>query len=363
MESRTRLVRDAAARILGAFCGLAFFAGPAGAQQMREATFIVVNNLFSTPAFVAVENGFWTQQGLDVKLKLTSSGRQVTQALKAGEAQLGHAALSTTVASARAGGNMLKGVIPYYNAAEYVAKAGGRALIGRKDRGIGANNPKSMEGKKIAHLTGSTNEVYMREWFRKHGLDISKSQLVSVPVENMPITIVQGQVDAIAPWEPYTAQAVRELGANAVVVSRGEAGLVTDLIGVVAQEDWIKQNPEILEKFSTGIAQAAQFIRKNPKAAAEIDTRYLDGLNVADATEGMKYLQWDPRISVCNVHGLLLTGNEMIRSGLIKKDKPFEASDFYDDTVLERVMEKHPEFFSDLPPLPKTLAECKGQLS
>jgi hypothetical protein len=26
-------------------------------------------------------------------------------------------------------------------------------------------------------------------------------------------------------------------------------------------------------------------------------------------------------------------------------------------------MEKHPAFFSDLPPLPKTLAECKGKLS
>ncbi|HVY59966.1 MAG TPA: ABC transporter substrate-binding protein [Xanthobacteraceae bacterium] len=354
--------RAVGACALGALCGLAV-ATAADAQQMREATFIVVNNLFSTPAFVAVENGFWAQQGLDVKLKLTSSGRQVTQALKAGEAQLGHAALSTTTASARASGNMLKGVIPYYNAAEYVAKAGGRAIIGRKDRGIDANNPKSMEGKKIAHLTGSTNEVYLREWFRKHGLDISKSQLVSVPVENMPITIVQGQVDAIAPWEPYTAQAVRELGQNAVEVSRGEAGLVTDLIGVVAQEDWIKKNQDILEKFSIGIAQATQFIRKNPKAAAEIDTRYLDGLNVADAAEGMKYLQWDPRISVCNVHGLLLTGNEMIKSGLIKKDKPFEASDFYDDTVLKRVMAQHPELFSDLPPLPKTLAECKGQLS
>ena len=51
----------------------------------------------------------------------------------------------------------------------------------------------------IAHLTGSTNEFYLREWFRKNKLDITKSQLVSVPVENMPITIVQGQVDAIAP--------------------------------------------------------------------------------------------------------------------------------------------------------------------
>jgi hypothetical protein len=53
----------------------------------------------------------------------------------------------------------------------------------------------------------------------------------------------------------------------------------------------------------------------------------------------------------------------MVKDGLIKISKPFTAEDFYDDTVRKRVMEKHPQFFSDLPPLPKTLAECKGKLS
>jgi ABC-type nitrate/sulfonate/bicarbonate transport system substrate-binding protein len=58
--------------------GLAVLAGRADAQAMTEITFIVVNNLFSTPAFVAVENGYWTKQGLNVKIRLTASGRQVT---------------------------------------------------------------------------------------------------------------------------------------------------------------------------------------------------------------------------------------------------------------------------------------------
>jgi hypothetical protein len=30
--------------------------------------------------------------------------------------------------------------------------------------------------------------------------------------------------------------------------------------------------------------------------------------------------------------------------------------------VFKRIVEKHPQFFADLPPLPKTLAECQGQL-
>jgi NitT/TauT family transport system substrate-binding protein len=354
--------RRLTASAIGAILGIVALAVPAAAQQMQAATFMVVNNLFSTPAYVASENGYWAKYGLNVTVKLTGSGRAVTQAVQAGDAQFGHAAFSTTISSARASGNLLTGVMPYYNAADYIAKAGGRAIIGRKDRGIDAANPKSMEGKKIAHLTGSTNEVYLREWFRKNKLDITKSQLVSVPVENMPITIVQGQVDAIAPWEPYNAQAIRELGANAVVVSRGEDGLLTDIIGVVANEDWAKKNYDLIEKFATGIAEATLYVRQHPKESAEIATRFLDGLNVADATDGLKWLDWDPRLSVCNMDGLVRTGNEMIQQKLIKKDKPFEPADFFDDTVFKRVLAKHPEFFADLPPLPKTLAECKGQL-
>ncbi len=345
---------------LGVACAATALSGEARAQQ--KLSYIVVNNLFSTPAYVAAENGYWAKQGLDVAVKLTSSGSAVTQAIQAGDAQFGHAALSTTIASARASGNLLKGVIAYYNAADYVAKAGGRAIVGRKDRGIDAANPRSLEGKKIAYLTGSTNDVYLRAWFRKHQLDITKSQLVSVPVENMPITIQQGLVDAVVPWEPYQSQAIRELGANAVVVSRGEAGLVADIIGAVAHEDWIKNNYDFIEKFATGLAEATLFVRQHPKDSAEIATRFLDGLNVADGTEGLKWLTWDPRVSVCTIEGLVRTGNDMIKSGLLKKDKPFEPNDFYDDTVFKRIVAKHPEFYADLPPLPKTVAECKGQL-
>jgi ABC-type nitrate/sulfonate/bicarbonate transport system substrate-binding protein len=346
----------------GAALAATLFVGHAPAQQMRDVTFMVVNNLFSTPAYVAEENGYWAKQGLNVSVKLAASGRAVTQAVRAGDAQFGHAALSTTTASARAGGNMIKGVVAYYNASDYIAKAGGRAIIGRRDRGIDPKNPKSMEGKKIAYLAGSTNDVYLRAWFKKHGADITKSTLVSVPVANMPITISQGLVDAVVPWEPYTAQAVRLLGSNAAIVSRGEAGLVTDVIGAVADENWIKKNYDFVEKFATGISEATYFVRTHPKESSEIATRYLDGLNIADAMDAMKYLSWDPRLSVCTIEGLVETGNDMIKSGLLKKSTPFVADDFYDGTVFKRITDKHPEFFKDLPPLPKTLADCKGKL-
>ena len=336
---------------------------PSLAQTDRAVTFFVVNNLFSTPAYVAAENGYWAQRGLDVKLRITSSGREVTQALQAGEAQLGHVAFSTTTAAARASGNLIKGVMPYYNAADYVGRAGAIGIIGRKDRGIDPANPASLYGKTIALLTGGIVEVYLKQWVHKTGLDSSKIRYVSVPVENMPVTISQGLVDAVCPWEPYTSQVVRELGSNAAVVSRGAAGVISAVLGACANEVWITRNYDSVVDFATGLAEAAQFVRKNPKETADILTRYLDGLNVQDAAEGLRWGNWDTRLSACTIQGLLETGNAMAASGLIKISKPFVATDFYDPTVLERVQAKSPELFADLPPLPATLAACKGQLS
>jgi ABC-type nitrate/sulfonate/bicarbonate transport system substrate-binding protein len=335
----------------------------AGEEAMKEVNFFVVNNIFGTPAYVAAENGLWASRGLNVKLRIMSSGRQVTQALQAGEAQLGHAALSTTTAAARASGNLLKGVMPYYNAAEYVGKAGGRAIIGRNDRGIDPANPNSFVGKTVAILTGSTNEVYVKEWLRQKGVDQSKIKFVSVPVEDMPITLRQGLVDAVASWEPYTAQMIRELGANAAIVSRGDAGIISDVVGAIANETWLAKNRALVEAFATGLAEASQIVRKNPEEAAAIQTRYLDGVNPKYAAEAVRFGNWDPRVSVCTAAGLVQTGNDMIKAGLIKMDKPFVAADFIDTVVLDKVQNDHPEFFDDLAPLPKTLAECKGQLA
>ena len=59
------------AAIAGATLGIAGICSVAHAQ-MKEVTFIVVNNLFSTPAFVAVENGYWGKLGLNVKIKADS---------------------------------------------------------------------------------------------------------------------------------------------------------------------------------------------------------------------------------------------------------------------------------------------------
>lgn len=345
-------------RLVAALCAVC--GGAANAQTMQTVNIYVVKNLLSSPNFVALENGYWAEQGLDVQMKLTGGGRMVVQALQAGDAQLGHVAISGTLPIARAGGDKLISVMPYYNDPAYMGKASAYAIIGRKDRGIDPANPASMLGKKIG-FTAGTDEYYMKQWFRRAKLDISKSQTVSVLPEDMPVTVSQGLVDAVVPWEPYASQVIRELGPNAAVMSRGEAGLISDNVGIVGKEDWIKAHPDIVEKFAVGLAMATKFIRENPQETAEIVARTLDGMNVGDAAEGLKHMSWDPRISVCTIEGTIRSGNGLVQSGQIKMDRPFVAADFYDMPTYERLTTKHPELFTGAP-LPARLEDCKGQL-
>ena len=336
-------------------------AAPVSAQTMQDTTVYVVKNLLSTPQFVALENGYWAEQGLNVQIKMTAGGRMVVQALQAGDAKFGHVAISGTLPIARAGGDKLVSIMPYYNAPDYMGKASAYSIVGRRDRGIEPGKPETLLGKKIG-FTAGTDEFYMKQWFRREKLDITKMTLVSVLVEDMPVSLSQGLVDATVPWEPYGSQTIRELGANAAVMSRGEAGLISDNVGVVVREDWVKDHYDIAEKFTTGIAMAAKFVRENPKETAEIVSRYLDGLNQADAIEGLKHMSWDPRVSVCTIEGSIRSGNNLAKTGQIKMDRLFVKADFYDLTVLDRVIAKHPELFAGLPALPTKVEDCKGAL-
>ena len=349
------------ARLVAAALTLCFAAAEARAQKMTDVTVYVVKNLLSSPHFVALENGYWAEQGLNVQIKLTSGGRNVVQALQAGDTQFGHVAISGTLSVARAGGDKLIGVMPYYNASDYMGKASAYSIIGRRDRGIDPANPASLIGKKLG-FTAGTNEYYMRQWFRKNNLDIARVQTVSMLVEDMPVAVKQALVDATVAWEPYGSQLIRELGSNAAIVSRGEEGLLSDNVGIVVREDYLKANAETVEKFAVGIAAAAKFMRDNPKETAEIDARYLDGLNLTDAEEGLRHLIWDPRISVCVIEGSIRTGNGMVRLGQIKMDRPFTVADYYDLSIYEKVMAKHADLFAGLPPLPAKIDDCKGKL-
>src|SRR2546426_10686197 len=65
----------------------------ARAQTPTTVTAAIGSNMNHVPSFVGVEKGIFLKHGVDVKLKILSTGQEMSKALQAGEGQLVGAAL------------------------------------------------------------------------------------------------------------------------------------------------------------------------------------------------------------------------------------------------------------------------------
>lgn len=323
--------------------------GAAGSGgSFTTATLGTVSNLMHTDEYVAAQEGFYADNGLDVKIKIFESGSDVTKALKAGTVKFGSAS-TTAVPPARDAGVPLKLLVGGMNDATSTLYDGPLGIIGRADRGI-TSKASSLKGKKIGVLTGSTTEQYLRLYLKKNGMSEKDVTLVNLQVPDHPVSLQQGNVDAVASWEPYVTQEVRELGSNAVTVSRGQ-GLLGYVIGLGVLDPTLRGDRADLVKFVTAVAEADAFIRKNPQKAAQDATAYLPGLNVNAAADAIKnHLKWDPRLSACTQKAMQEGADELFKSGKITKRIP--VADLMDTSIIGQVQKDHPAWFTDLPPVP-----------
>lgn len=327
-------------------------ASAAGKGEFDKVVLGSVSNMMHTAEYVAVEKGFYAENGLDVKLKIFSSGSDLNKALASGDIQFGTAS-PTSVPASRAAGLKTRLVGPAMNDATTATYADPLGIVGRKDKGIKPGDANSLKGKRVGVLTGSTTEEYLRLYLEKKGLKKGDVKVVNLEVLDHPVSLKQGDVDAVASWEPYVTQAVREQGGKAAIVSRGDP-LLGYVIGVGATDQTITKR-RLLKKFVAAIAQSDQYLRKNPEEGAKVAANFIKGLNVGDATEAMKnHLKFDPRISGCTADAFDEAAKGLVEAGEIKQAPPKE--DQISSDIVVEVQKENPQWFSDLPPIPD---ECK----
>jgi len=301
-----------------------------------------------TDEYVAAQEGFYAQNGINVKIKIFESGSDVTKAMQAGTVKFGSAS-TTAVPAARAAGVPLKLMVGGMNDAASSLYDGPLGIIGRADRGI-TTQPSSLKGKRIGVLLGSTTEQYLRIFLEKNGMTEKDVKLVNLQVPDHPVSLKQGDVDAVSSWEPYVSQEVSELGSNAVTVSRGE-GLLGYIVGLGVLDPTLQNNQALVLKFVTAVAEADAFIRKNPQRAAQDAANYLPGLNVNMAADAIKnHMKWDPRLSACTQTAMTEGASELFKSGQITQQVPLPA--MMNTSIIGQVEKDHPAWFADLPPVP-----------
>lgn len=136
------------------------------------------------------------------------------------------------------------------------------------------NTVKDLEGKKVGFNYGHISTDILRSLFNQKKVDVEEIN-VGFNVN----TLLSGQVDAM--WGAKTTQIMflESQGINLNVIYLEDYGIDVHGYTVFAREDFIENNPELVEKFCRATEKGIKYTLENPEEALEIFMKRAPDLN------------------------------------------------------------------------------------
>jgi sulfonate transport system substrate-binding protein len=330
---------------------------PAGAQTLTKLKAGMVTGIDQIGLPIALERGFFEKNGLDVTIaRPYATGVDALNALQAGESEIVQVGVPMI-------GAVLRGMdlVALGNYSGNATKAGSDAtvaIVAREGSGIVKGDLSTLRGKKIAASFGTINHLYVLATLEKAGLKPEDVTLVNTPPPDMTVALLAKGIDAFSGWDPWPIVAGKDVPGAFELIRGGD---VISYIGFnVALRPWVQANGATIEKFLAAVSEADQWMRKNPKLAAQVATRWIPGLKqeIAEAAMQFNIQQADRRLSANNYRALYSAEERLAKLGILKST--FDVNAHIEPKYILKVMKDHPELFSDLPPIPDAVAIGPG---
>jgi ABC-type nitrate/sulfonate/bicarbonate transport system substrate-binding protein len=317
----------------------------ARAQSPTPLAAAVGGNMNHVPSFVGVEKGIFLKHGIDLKLKVLATGQEMSKALQAGEVQvIGSAFSNYPVAVER--GMAAKGVVGMMG--DRTARYSDEPVSVWTRKGSGVTKVEDLAGKRVGLAVGGTGDEYLTVLLKKKGVPRDKVTFLNVPPGNTVSTLQGGSVDAVVVWEPFGSLVEAKIP-DAVLVARG-GGHIGYYINMAVVTDLIDKSPDVVERYVIGVAEAAQYTRKNLDEAAEIATRWAPGLDVAVARKALRHMTFDARITPHTVAAWEENVRTLLEQKKLRATLPWQQG--IELRFIDKVVKSHPQLFADLKPAP-----------
>lgn len=204
--------------------------------------------------FVAEDQGFFEDEGVDVEVSTLEGGPAMAQAVIAGQADMGTQSDATTV-SQMASGPRLTALMDFQHSDTYIKVVWGPKVTDAK------------QIKKIATLPGLMTFATVR-YLEEQGIDPDTVELVTATPPDVPVMLKNGDADATVIYEPWAQRTIDEAGGKAVA-NIGDFG-VRYAQWLIADSDWLKENEESAAKVAAAFDKANAFMRDNPEETQKI---------------------------------------------------------------------------------------------
>lgn len=222
----------------------------------------VTHSIFYAPQYVAMEKGFFEEEGLNIELTLTPGGDKVMTALLSDGADIGLVGSETSVYVAAQGASD-----KVVNFAQ-VTQTDGTFLVSREK--IDDFSWDMLKGVTfLGQRKGGMPQMVGEFVLKKHGIDPhSDLELIqNIDFANITNAFASGTGEFVQLFEPQASMFEKE-GRGYIVASFGEESGHVPYTTYMAKESFMKENPETIEKFTRAIYKAQKWVEEND--AAEI---------------------------------------------------------------------------------------------
>jgi NitT/TauT family transport system substrate-binding protein len=233
-----------------------------GSASLEKITIGSISSRISGLVYVAQEQGYFNDQGLDVSVKTNVSSLESLKDLKAGHVDLACCGVFHLVKEAFTGASNLRALTVLCNGQIM-------DLIARRDCGI--KGPEDLRGKTIGLLKGTGAEYFLGVVLTYKHMPLSAVRIVDVKPSAFGEDLARGRVDAVVAWEPYIGDIINKMG-DAVITwpAQEKQDIFWILVG---REDYLKSNSAAVEKLMRSLEQASKFIKEHPDKAKEMICR------------------------------------------------------------------------------------------
>lgn len=286
----------------------------------------VTHSVFYSPLYVAIEEGYFNEENIDIKLILTPGADKVSAAVLSGDVQIGFAGAESAIYVYE------KNEKDYLQIFSGLTKRDGQFILGRKNKKD--FSLKDLYGKEI--LVGRSSGMPALNFLnalKNEEIDKNKIKInYNIDFASLSGAFIGNTGDYVNLFEP-TALKLEKEGYGYVLQSIGLLSGEMPYTTFYARKSYIENNKEIIKSFTKAINKGLEFVKNNDemKIAKSIYKQFPD-LSLNDLSTIVKrYKDADSFLDSSYIEEKLLVNleNLLIDNNLLKDYVP------YNDLIIE----------------------------
>ena len=217
----------------------------------------VTHSIFYAPQYVAIEQGYFEEVGIDIELILTSGADKVTAAVLSKDADIGFCGSEGTIYVYNGGEK------DYLKTFAQLTQKDGSFIVSREN--IEDFSLEDLKGKTIlGGRAGGMPEMTLEYALKQNEIDPEKDVTVDTSVEfaAMGGAFIGGQGDFVTLFEPNALELEQE-GYGYVVASLGELGGVVPYTSYSARISFIEENKELINNFTKAVQKGLDYVHNH----------------------------------------------------------------------------------------------------